>query len=708
MKLTKAQQALFDAPVAPYPQGLNIPENVIEEKKCWYSKDTIVVTIDNYVYTAEQVDGVLIITIYRPNGEFSFRVWQWPDKNMTRFAEHSKPSEASIGLVQQGCYNVCVSHRGYYIGLPGAGSEIDKFLDLVCSSDYRYSKPLSKKAGDAIDRLDRYQSWLREQAVKRRHDKIRQSISSEMLEIRELPKAVEDWITRGPLKHSRYIFYRYKPNKHKIMEGTCSYCLRDVKVKAPRHQGTGICPHCHSHVTYIADGKFAAGNGIDDRAEFAYFQPTSKGYCIRFFEVRRKFTPQAQVHRQDFIHEHHRVFYDNEHNQINRFDWGNFKNTGHYEWCREYSGHYSQKAHIYPGNLAQIVKGDERWKYMPLSTIARECGSLPPDKMLSETDRWPWLEYLVKLKLYKLAGQVIRDDDWDDAINRTGRNIREILGFKPSKDDLKDMQKLNPDANMLILFRSAKESTPGRVSKETLDAIRWWNDMELEATYRQVFAQVRIAKARKYIEAQCVVRKQQDQLWEPGWYAEKRMDIVYSKTCNEILSDWQDYIGECAILDYDLADTSILFPHDLVAAHTRTSGLVKIKVDAEKAQLIKARAQKIDRMLKYEQDGLLIRAVSSITELVREGKSLHHCVGGYAERHAKGATTIMVIRMTTEPNKPFYTLECNITEKSIVQCRGLRNCSMTEDVKKFVGDWQKKKLQSPAPKQSRERVKAVV
>jgi len=41
----------------------------------------------------------------------------------------------------------------------------------------------------------------------------------------------------------------------------------------------------------------------------------------------------------------------------------------------------------------------------------------------------------------------------------------------------------------------------------------------------------------------------------------------------------------------------------------------------------------------------------------REGKALHHCVGGYAARHMEGVTTILFLRRTNAPATPYITLE---------------------------------------------------
>lgn len=62
----------------------------------------------------------------------------------------------------------------------------------------------------------------------------------------------------------------------------------------------------------------------------------------------------------------------------------------------------------------------------------------------------------------------------------------------------------------------------------------------------------------------------------------------------------------------------------------------------------------------------------SVREIVDEGAALSHCVGGYAERHAKGALHIMFLRRADQPDMSWYTMEIS-KELKIVQCRGYKN-----------------------------------
>lgn len=69
------------------------------------------------------------------------------------------------------------------------------------------------------------------------------------------------------------------------------------------------------------------------------------------------------------------------------------------------------------------------------------------------------------------------------------------------------------------------------------------------------------------------------------------------------------------------------------------------------------------------------------SDIVREGKILHHCVGSYAKKHFVYGTSIIVfVRDKAYKETPLYTLELN--NNRIVQLRGAGNKVPDEEAKK--------------------------
>lgn len=151
--------------------------------------------------------------------------------------------------------------------------------------------------------------------------------------------------------------------------------------------------------------------------------------------------------------------------------------------------------------------------------------------------------------------------------------------------------------------------------------------------------------------------------------------------------DYSDYISQCRELGYDMHDTAISMPHGFQAIHERLSELIKIKVSDEARAAFKENYP-LRKKLEYRFGSLFIRQPESMNEIVEEGSLLHHCVGGYAERHAHGKLHILFIRAADKPDVPYYTMELSVSG-DIVQVRGLRNRDMTRKVKDFVEQYKK-------------------
>ncbi|MCH5205679.1 MAG: PcfJ domain-containing protein [Oscillospiraceae bacterium] len=145
------------------------------------------------------------------------------------------------------------------------------------------------------------------------------------------------------------------------------------------------------------------------------------------------------------------------------------------------------------------------------------------------------------------------------------------------------------------------------------------------------------------------------------------------------LHDYRDYLRICIEeLGYDVTDRVVAFPPHFAAAHDR---VISAEAAIRQEQLEKRNAElaaKFEKLknerksLEFQHGDYIIIQPRSAAEIIAEGKILSHCVGGYAERHMNGATTIMFLRERSAPDKPFYTIEVSNSLK-LVQCRGYKN-----------------------------------
>ena len=137
---------------------------------------------------------------------------------------------------------------------------------------------------------------------------------------------------------------------------------------------------------------------------------------------------------------------------------------------------------------------------------------------------------------------------------------------------------------------------------------------------------------------------------------------------------------------YRAMPPELLYPKDLNRAHDEMVLRVKEKEDAELNAKIAERLPELSVMSYQNKEmGLMIRPAVSQGELIKEGKLLHHCVGGYAKKYASGETCILFIRKIEDPDTPFYTLEYK--NGTVQQNRGDRNCARTPEVREFENEW---------------------
>ena len=160
-----------------------------------------------------------------------------------------------------------------------------------------------------------------------------------------------------------------------------------------------------------------------------------------------------------------------------------------------------------------------------------------------------------------------------------------------------------------------------------------------------------------------------------------------------LLRDYQDYIRTATVLGMDIHKKSVQRPKDLQRAHDDVVSRWKVSRNSLIDTAIKENA----RAAEFSAIGLTIRAATCQEDLNKESARLCHCVKTYGDKLARGHCLIFFIRREGEPDVPYYTLETR-PDGTFVQCRGLHNSNMTEDVRLFK-DAFVKKLQAEIKKE---------
>lgn len=205
-------------------------------------------------------------------------------------------------------------------------------------------------------------------------------------------------------------------------------------------------------------------------------------------------------------------------------------------------------------------------------------------------------------------------------------------------------------------------------SQQTVEALSLWR--RLQGTRAQDSAEacgalVKIAPVYRQDHLAALLRRHGLPPARLVRYLEKGAGEVALSTRLEL---WIDYMDAAAGVGLNLENAIFLLPRDLDRKHDETTAAWAAMQDLAKDKEYRKRLRKLTRRYSYTDGTYLIRPPVSGAEIKREGQMLHHCVGGYADRHLSGATTILFLRRRDRPGKPLVTIE--MRKNAIVQIHG--------------------------------------
>lgn len=142
-------------------------------------------------------------------------------------------------------------------------------------------------------------------------------------------------------------------------------------------------------------------------------------------------------------------------------------------------------------------------------------------------------------------------------------------------------------------------------------------------------------------------------------------------TLDYVTQYWIDYIDAAMALGYDLTNPIIQMPRELQRVHDDAVRSFEV-VNLKRGQKSKDRRYSaLQRRYGFDTERYFSRAPFKVAEIVAEGKALKHCVVGYADRHEKGAVSILFLRSRARPGKSLVTIE--MRGNKLVQVHGYNN-----------------------------------
>ena len=99
--------------------------------------------------------------------------------------------------------------------------------------------------------------------------------------------------------------------------------------------------------------------------------------------------------------------------------------------------------------------------------------------------------------------------------------------------------------------------------------------------------------------------------------------------------------------------------NNLIPAIAHMENIIKFKTKEQELNPMIRSRKKYQRYFEFESDGFIILLPQNGMDMCREAVYQHNCLMDYIEDHANGDTTILFLRRTQDPDKPFITMEIN-------------------------------------------------
>lgn len=276
------------------------------------------------------------------------------------------------------------------------------------------------------------------------------------------------------------------------------------------------------------------------------------------------------------------------------------------------------------------------------------------------------IEFLMKCGMKSAVRDLVANGKKNAAaIHWNAETPAEFLGVKPR--ELRMLQEANAYSWERIKALGSYRRQKG---KSTLEDCLLFAQIQMDGNKQKMLLKrmrehgVSIGRLLQYMDKHCVKKR----------------------TIRSAMDAYVDYLVAAEGVGLDLNNPIFLMPRDFEEKHDQVTAAWSAvlaerrrKAEAERRAAVaeerkkqlerfRGRVKSLARRYTYTDGELLVRPAVNAEEIVREGKLLHHCVGGYADRHISGATTILFLRRRSAPGKPLCTIE--MKENNIRQIHG--------------------------------------
>ena len=493
----------------------------------------------------------------------------------------------------------------------------------------------------------------------------------------EIPDGFEDY-AKGLLSSAAFLFYRKRHGKGTVR---CSRCGEEYDIRYKRPDGIdGMIAHISEEPVdnYYGTCQCCGGSGIYKpigrmKNIYAIQKPC---YLIQPFRetgiVLREFLSEKIITldtpEEVRVDERSRAYFLEGKEQIDWHVFGAYDDRWQY-WNGGGMNPWKMKeGPVWPYSWVMIRStafGHSGCREY-LMHMSEQLEEVSPETYFREYRTKPYLEMAVKTGLWRIVSRIVRYHYETDTIvpcPKAGKPA-DMLGIWPER--LAMLRKEEGKISLLSILRQERDEgkrfTDGQIGFLT----EFGGDAGIvRRILHYMNIQRFINRVEKYAGCEC------------GSGCSAAVAAL-----NATARLYLDYLGMQEAAGSDLSDQIIQHPRDLRTAHDR---LVAEQNDEKNRQhcrekeaafdRIRERYKALDRRYRYKADGLMIRPAASATEIIEEGRQLHHCVGGdnYLDKHNRGQTFILFLRAAAAPDIPYVTVEIEPVTNRIIQWYGLKD-----------------------------------
>lgn len=375
--------------------------------------------------------------------------------------------------------------------------------------------------------------------------------------------------------------------------------------------------------------------------------------AYEYTEMTRLFITKAEEHK-DFC------YYDG---WTDKTEWYDRNSSGMYLY-------QSPKGFLYEPSLANIKKS--AFKYCAIDRFLSKYPKSDIHGYFKAYRRYPQLEYLVKMQLWKLAEPLTANFYQTNDMDMAAARPEDMLGIQ--KKDIPYLVEQEGNITILNICRLQKQTGQ---QFEMIYCAWLYEILSVGYSSHRIYEQ--LLQIAEHMSIKRVINQLAKYV---GYESPDDLEGDYPNRfgyhyLNERAGKYLDYLQMRIELGYDLNNNVYSKPRDLDAAHQEMvmqSDAKKIKEKSmtadEKYTQIPKLIKQLSKVYMYKDEKYQIVIPKSASDIIEEGHVLHHCVGGdnYLRAHNRQTSTILFLRHSKNPDIRFVTIE--IKKDHIVQWYG--------------------------------------